>query len=50
LILVICSAIRTLLNLFVPSSANASSALKQYSAEYSISALGLPALNFLSFS
>jgi hypothetical protein len=40
----------TLLNLLVPSRANASSALKQYSAEYSINALGLLALSLLSFS
>jgi len=49
-IFVICSAIKTLLNLFVPSSAKASSALKQYSAEYSTRPLGSFALFSLSAS
>ena len=50
LILVSCSAINALLNLFSPSRANASSALKQRSAQWSTSALGLVAsLSRLSY-
>ena len=46
LILVSYSAINALLNLFSPSRANASSALKQRSAQWSTKALGLVASLF----